>query len=329
MQHPGFSFCFCPDSRLIRTQVEKSLADNAPASSDGWERHAYWGDDPLPAAFWENLTLQGLFSTPKALIVHNAQNIPADAWKRISAALACPLGDVWPFFCLQTEFERGQPKIPAHIARLQCLAFAEKRGWVWSSAGLDARSRAAFVQTEAKRLSLILAPGALEAVCARLPFDASAIAAEMEKIALAAPADGTVQASLAEILEYEPEPDIFSLIRLLQQGQTASVWRQTLASGRGTESMVFAFLAALAREARQLWQLLTGESVRLPPQIIPAKTALARSLGFAGTARLWQLALEADKGIKSGERSVDQAMENLIAGLSLLFRAAPSGRTPA
>ncbi len=320
MTRPGFSIYLCPDRYLIRAQAEKALAKHTPPDAD-WERHAYWGDDALPASFWENLTVQGLFSTPKTLVVHNAQNIPADTWKRISSALGSPLGDVWPFLCLQVDFERGQPKVPAHIAKLQCMAFAEKKGWIWSSPGLDARGRSLFVQAEAKRLGLTLRPGALEALCARLPFDAATICREMEKIALAAPPDGTVAPGLAAIVEYEPEPDIFSLIRTLQQGDASSVWRQALASGQGGDSATFAFLATLTREARQLWQLLAGESVRMPPQVIAAKTALARSLGFAGVARLWHLALEADKGVKTGERGVDQAMEGLIAGLSLLFRA--------
>ncbi len=323
MQRPGFCVYLCPDRRLIRAQVEKTLADHA-AESSAWERHAYWGDDPLPPAFWENLTVQGLFNTPKSLIIHNAQNILAETWKRISSALSAPLGDVWPFFCLQVDFERGQPKIPAHIAKLQCLVFAEKKGWIWSSPGLDARSRGLFVQNEARRLNLTLRPGALEAVCARLPFDAAVISQEMKKIALAAPKDGAVTPELAKILEYEPEPDIFSLIRTLQQGNAAAVWRQTLACASGSDNMTFAFLSTLIREARLMWQLLAGESVRLPPQVVAAKTALARSLGFAGIARLWHLALEADKGIKTNERGADQAMEILIAELSLLFRTAPS-----
>ncbi|SBW00149.1 conserved hypothetical protein [uncultured delta proteobacterium] len=333
MARPGFTICVCPDRYLVRAHIEETLQTVAPESggllggpsATSWERHAFWGDDPLPPAFWEHLTLQGLFATPKAVIVHNAQNIPADAWKKISAALSSPNAETWPFFCLYVAFERGKPKIPAHIASLACMRFAEQKGWIWSSQGLDERSKTLFVQAEAKKRSLAFAPGALEAVVPRLPLDATAIGTEMDKLALAA-TEGRITADLAAILDHETEPDVFSLIRNLQQRRgSLAVWEQALASERGSDSMAFAFLAMLTREARQLWQISLGEPVRLPPQILSAKTAIARSLGPAGIAKLWHLALEADKGVKTGERTPDQALDNLLASLSLLF--SPPGQS--
>ncbi|CAK7016673.1 MAG: hypothetical protein DELT_02264 [Desulfovibrio sp.] len=331
MARPGFIICACPDSYLARARVEQALAEHAPSSGNGgggllgasspgvWERHAFWGDEPLPGAFWEHLTLQGLFAAPKAVIVHNAQNIPAESWRKISAALSSPNSETWPFFHLQVAFEKGKPKIPAHIASLACCSFAEKQGWFWNIPGLDERSKTRFVQGEATKRGLTFAPGALERITASLPGDATAIGTEMDKLALAAK-DGTLTADLADILDREVEPDVFSLIRNLQQGRAAPVWEQALASERGSDSLAFAFLATLAREARQLWQISVGEPVRLPPQVLSAKTSLARSLGLAGIAKLWHLALEADKGVKTGERSPDQALDSLLSSLSLLFR---------
>ncbi|MCC8193028.1 MAG: DNA polymerase III subunit delta [Deltaproteobacteria bacterium] len=327
MARPGFTICVCPDRYLVRTHIEAALGESIPeggsllgaAAPAAWERHAFWGDDPLPSRFWEHLTLQGLVGTPKAVIVHNAQNIPADGWKKISSVLGSPNADTWPFFCLYVAFERGKPKIPAHIANLACMRFAAEQGWVWSSPGLDERGKTRFVQEEAQKRGLSFAPGALEAVASRLPPDAAAIGTELDKLALAA-TRGVIAADLADILDHEAEPDVFSLIRDLQQRRgSLSVWEQALASGRGSDSMAFAFLAMLTREARQLWQIAAGEPVRLPPQVISAKTALARSLGLAGIAKLWHLALEADKGVKTGERTPDQALDNLLASLSLLF----------
>lgn len=330
MTRPGFTICVCPDRYLARAHIERSLAETPPDGGGlsgkpvSWERHAFWGDEPLPAAFWEHLTLQGLFHTPKAVIVHNAHAIPADAWKNISAAIGTPNGETWPFFCLHTPFERGKPKIPAHIANLACMRFAEKSGWMWVSPGLDERNKSRFVAEEAKKLGLSFAPGALEAIAARLPTDATAIGSEVAKLALAAPPNGVLGADLADILEHEAEPDVFSLIRNLQRrGGALAVWEQSLAAERGSDSMTFAFLSMLAREARLLWQMYHGEPVRLPPQVLREKTALARSLGPAGIARLWHLALEADKGVKTGERTPDQALDSLLASLFRLLH--PTG----
>lgn len=322
MTRPGFTICICPDATLIAMEIKRALAASPPGGSLAatWERHAYWGDESLPDAFWEHLTLQGLFSTPKAVIVHNAQNLQVDSWKKISAALSTPNSETWPFFCLTVAFERGKPKLPAHLAKLACFAFAEKKGWLWTSPGLDERNKITFIQAEAKKHGLTFAPGAAEAVAARLPLNATTIATEMDKLALAAPASSVLGPEAAEILDREVDVDVFSLLRNLQGGKnTLAVWEQTIAAERGGDALTFSFLATLTREARQLWQISQGESVRLPPQVLTAKTALARSLGLAGIAKIWHLALEADKGVKTGERAPDQALEHLLSSLALLF----------
>ena len=90
---PGFSFCICPDGKLLRQQVEELLGAHPDA---GRERHVFWGDDELPPKFWEILTLQGLFSTSRVLVMRNAHALTADVWKRLSSALSRPNPQTWP-----------------------------------------------------------------------------------------------------------------------------------------------------------------------------------------------------------------------------------------
>lgn len=337
MTRPGFTICICPDARLTRDRIDALLAAHPPAAGDdsaaasmsgelggmaapaAWDRQAFWGDELLPPAFWEHLTLQGLFATPRALVVRNAQNLPAETWKRISAALAKPNPLAWPFLCLEVPFDKGQPKLPAHIARLRCLDFADKQKWIWRSPGLDERGVATFVRQHAASRAIRFAPGALEAICAALPPDATAIATELEKLSLAA-GDGEVTPAMAALVDHAADIDIFAFMRALQAGNAPmTVWRQVLRDRLGGDSMLFPFLGMLLRETRILWQLLAGEPVRLPPSVLPPKQQLARQLGHAGLARIWDMALEAELGIKSGERSPEQAMEMLVAGLFTLF----------
>ena len=94
---PGFSFCICPDGKLLRQQVEELLGAHP---DEGAERHVFWGDDELPPKFWEILTLQGLFPTSRVLVMRNAHALTADVWKRLSAALSRPNPQTWPLFCL-------------------------------------------------------------------------------------------------------------------------------------------------------------------------------------------------------------------------------------
>ncbi len=339
MTRPGFTFCICPDSRLLRNHVDELLTSCPPkanasmmgmlgtnSAEQAWDRHAYWGDEALPPIFWEKLTLQGLFATPNALVVRNAQNIPADIWKRLSAALATPNELAWPIFCLEVSFERGTYKVPAHNQKLKCLSFADKKGWVWRSAGLDAKGMRSFIQNGCRERGLQLAPQALEVLMAAMPEDATAASNELDKIALAcaAKADShTVTKDMAGLINHTPNLDIFGFIKALQNGNAPMVWREVLREKGSGDNLVFPFLGMLIREARLLWQLLVGEEVRLPPYILEEKKRMAQQLGHIALSQIWNIALEAERGIKTGERNVDQAMDAMVASLSSLF----AGRT--
>ena len=169
---PGFSFCICPDGKLLRQQVEELLGAHPDA---GRERHVFWGDDELPPKFWEILTLQGLFSTSRVLVMRNAHALTADVWKRLSAALSRPNPQTWPLFCLEVAWEKGQPKIPAYIAKLPCFTFADAKGWIWRSPGLEPRSLRRHIQIRSKALGLDLEPGCVDILAETLLPDAAAV----------------------------------------------------------------------------------------------------------------------------------------------------------
>jgi hypothetical protein len=94
--------------------------------------------------------------------------------------------------------------------------------------------------------------------------------------------------------------------------------------------MIFKFLGLLRSDARQMWQLLMGEAepVRLPPFVKSQKEAMARRLGAGGLTRLFDLAMDAELGIKSGAKNPDQAMEFLAAELFSCFRDERSATPP-
>ena len=128
MDRPGFFFCICPDAALLREYVEKELV--APlASGDsgapGPDVHTFWGDEGLDRRFWDALTLLGMDGRSRVLVVRGAPQLPADVWKKLSSLLGTPRPGVLPVFCLECPWEKGQPKLPAHVAKLKCLAFAE------------------------------------------------------------------------------------------------------------------------------------------------------------------------------------------------------------
>ncbi len=321
MSRPGFTLCACPDTQLIRNHIDAQLAAH-PASEGAWQRHVYWGDEGLPPAFWENLTLQGLFAAPKALVVRNAQNLAADEWKKLSQSLGSFNPLAWAFLCLEVPFDKNGPKVPKAITGLKCWGFAESKGWLWSSAGLSPRDMREFIAGWATRNDVQIAPPVQQSLAQHLPQDATAATRELEKLALATGDDATITPELAASIAHESEMDIFAFINALQSGNApAKVWSRVMQGHSSGDEGIFKFLAMLLREARILWQLLCGESVFLPGNVKQNKERLAATLGRGRIARIWDLALEAEKGIKSGARNPEQAMEMLVAGLIALFGA--------
>jgi len=341
MSRPAYSICICPDSRLLYARLDALLAAHAPPQGGTggiWQRFVFWADEGIGPSFWEHLALQGLFAAPKALIIRNAQILTADVLKVLSKALLPLAGGpanslanslpsplpsplIWPLVCLEVAIEKGKAKIPTHIANLPCYLEAEKRGWLDVTQGLNAAALPAFIQAEAQRQGLVLRPEEAQLLAQTAPPDAAFIASELAKLALLADSAGRLPKHAVSASAQTQEVTIFELMRLVQQNSDApAAWQQILADKLAGENTVFAFTAILLREARLLWQSLAGPAPSyLPPQVVRQKKIAAETLGYIGIARLWELALQADKGIKSGERSPDQAFEMLAADLFLLF----------
>jgi len=336
MDRPGFFFCICPDAALLRSWMERELlpplAEQArqgsslmgglvPASSAAPDVQTFWADEGLDRRFWDALTLLGMDGRQRVLVVRGAHLLSAEVWKKLSSALATPRPGVFPVFCMECPWEKGQPKLPAHIAKLKCLAFAEKQKWQWRSPGLDARTMRQYVQREAQALGLRMAPEALNTLSDMLIPDASAIRGVLEQLSLAS-ADGAVDVALVrQMTEFTPDAVIFDFIRQLENGNARAVWKTLLREGDGGESLLFPLLTLMAREARLLWQMNAGEKVFVPQYVEAEKRRLAARLGVSGLSQVLQALAAAECSVKSGARTPLQAMESLVAQLSLIFGA--------
>ncbi len=320
-ERPGFSFFVCPDGHMLRCALEEALAA-WPPERGAWERHVFWGDEEPAPRFWELLSLEELFGASRAIVVRQAQLWPAAVWKKLSRAIARPSARAWPLFCLEGEWEKRRPRLPAHITRLRCFAFADGRGWVWRGEGLSERDLGRHVRARARALGLSFAPDALEQFCASVPPDGLAIENELRKLLLMA-GGATVDTAMTATAGWSPECNVFACIRRLEQGDLAGAWRE-LARGEDDDRLLFSLLALLARDWRLLWQLLAGEDVRLHPSDAAAKRALAQRLGAAGVARGFAVLADAEWQVKSGRRSPAQALESLAVELATLCAPARS-----
>lgn len=321
-ERPGFSFFVSPDGYMLRSALDEALAA-WPSERGVWERHVFWGDEEPAPRFWELLSLEELFGASRALVVRQAQLWPAAVWKKLSRAVARPSARVWPLFCLEGEWERRRPKIPAHITRLRCFAFADERGWVWRGEGLGERDLGRHVRARARALGLSFEQDALEQFCASVPPDGLAIENELRKLLLMADR-ATVTTAMTATAGWSPECNVFACIRQMERGDLAGVWRE-LARSEDDDRLFFSLLALLAREWRLLWQILAGEDVRLHPSDAAFKRTLAQRLGAAGLARGFAALADAEWQVKSGRRSPAQALESVAVEVAAL--CAPARRS--
>ncbi len=324
MARPKYSFLICPDPQLLKRQIDGSLNSSGVS---GWERKAFWGDDddPLPQPFWQDLTIKGLFSQPKALVVRRAHKLKAEQWKKLNEAMRGVGSDIWPFFCLEGQWKGKKPPVPAHLAKLDLFKHAGKSGWNWEYPGLDEKNLRDFVSGWAQENGFTLDRGVLQALAMALPTDAVAAKLELQKIELAVD-DGTlVTREHADLVAPTGEMEFFELMDSLgKQGAEAAVWKRVLEDHlkKSQDKMIFNLIGYLAGQARMYWMLMSGEEakVKAHPYVKKIKTPVAKRLGRQGIARMIDLALDAEMSIKTGSRNPEEVLDFLVAGLIRLFR---------
>lgn len=314
-KRPGFSFLLCPDSALLLQALDRQLERFAPSSGQ-WKKIFFWGDEPVNSKFWESLKQHGLFTENRVIIVRRAQEWQAQVWKTLDESLASGSSSIWPFFCLECELEKGRFKIPAYIQKSRCYNFAEKKGWLWSSPPLAGAGLRRFAESEVKKRKLRFSKAAFDSFCESVGRDASSIAHELDKLSLVY-GDKEVEPDMLEIGTSNPEANAFECIRNLYAGNTVKLWREISQDAAG--SLLFALIALLARDFHVFWQIQSGLNPRLSPYDAQLKQNMARRLGHKGLTQAFVLLANAEFQVKSGKLNPNQALDQLLIELQILF----------
>lgn len=324
MPRPAYSFLVCPDPQLLNRHIDNAL--NASGTS-GWERKAFWGDDddPLPQTFWQDMTIKGLFSQPKALVVRRAHKLKAEQWKKLNQAMRGVGSDIYPFFCLEGQWKGKKPPVPAHLAKLDFFKHAQQSGWNWEFQGLNENTLRDFVTSWANENQFTLDRSVHHALSMALPTDAVAARLELQKIELAVGDGRAVTREHVDLVAPSGEMEFFELMDALgKQGAEAAVWKRVLEDHlkKSQDKMIFNLIGYLASQARMYWMLMSGEEgkVKAHPYVKKIKTPVAKRLGRQGIARMIDLALDAELSIKTGSRNPEEVLDFLVAGLIRLFQ---------
>lgn len=320
MTRPGFNILVCPDAALLKQHIDQMLRQMLQQTGDEYEPVTYWGDDELPDKFWQDMSSASLLGGSKAVILRHVEAMPEAMLKQLGPVLAGPTG--WPFLCVESAWERGKPKLLKRLTKQKFWQVAKKRQWIWSAPGLDAKSLPNHVKAWARQQAIAIPQPVFRKLYSLLPVDAAALQAELDKLDLALGERRELSMEDLELLAPVFELDFWEMLNALTQGRASiEVWREVLRERSASENLLFPLLASLTRECRLLWQLMHGEDVRLPGWIKDKKQAAARRMGPDKVRTMFGLALEADMGVKTGEKNDAQALESLVAGLCVLFSA--------
>ncbi len=316
MSRPGFTFCICPDPELLLEHVRQELDRHEPEC----RMKTFWADEELPEAYWGHFHQRALTGQTTALLLRRCEKLASATWKSLSSLLNRHRRQVWPIFCVETEWSGNKPPIPAGLSRLKCWQLAKSKGWIWQTPGLDQAGLRRYIKEWADKRGIYVRRDFMQRALAALPLDAALVRGELDKLELWAWESRELGSEEAGLLSVEPETDVFAFLRSMQRGEKLTVWKRIIQGQMGTDSAAFLpFLHLILREARILWQLLCGEEVRLPAAVKKEKLQLARSMGLAGLSGLWSHVLEAETGFKSGEWSQHQALDILVANLEAAF----------
>jgi DNA polymerase-3 subunit delta len=178
------------------------------------------------------------------------------------------------------------------------------------------RELLAFVRDEARRNGVTLGPGVAELLAERVGPQLLLLRRELEKLALLAPAGGSV--GRAEVAAGTPllaaEP-VWDLTDAIGEGRTAEALRllaRLLAAGTAPPLL----LGSLASHFRRLLRLRSGGSVQAPPFVRRKLDQQARRYGPRRLGACLRAIHETDLALKgAGHVPPELALERLVLGL--------------
>ena len=316
MDTPSFYFCICPDNVLSRRQLSEITA-HWQDSNELPEMTVYWGDENLGDTFWIKLTQRGLIARKKILLVRQAQLLPAETWKKISTSLGERHEGIFPVFFVEGAWEKGQIKLPAHLGKLRCFEFAKQQNWVWQNPGLDSKNLNNYLTRRAKLYKLQLSAEILNILVNTIPPDAGSVDQALEQLSLSSQDGKICSADVINLGVTNPELIVFDFIRSLENDHPVKVWKSLLQDD--AENLFFPFLSLMNREVKQLWVILHGGKASFPSFLIKPKTELANRVGRDGLANILKAIVDADWTVKTNQRQTQQALDELIATMTILF----------
>ncbi len=319
MNRPGFYFCICPDSELIKEHIQEQT------QKYGFKgiKKVFWGDEDLNEHFWKCFMQNSLLGTSYVLILRKADSLNKDFWNKLTPILTRFIPKVWPFFCIEAQWRNKKPSIPDWIKEKKYWQIAMTKGWVWKHSGITPTNVIDYCLKLAKQKHIKFPINLLLQIKDILPLDGAGIKRELEKLDIILNLEGRKDVKEKDVSQIfsSSDVDIFFIIDELEKRDISkdNLWKELIE--KYSEDFVFHLIGMLFRELKTLWAIKTGDIriLRLPKFIMNKKIEIAKKISLKDLADLCSLLLDIEFGIKSGSISPLQAIDYMVFETSLIF----------
>jgi len=302
-----------PESFFRRRAITKIVHEHLGEVDAAAAVETYNADEALPGEIFNDLQSPSLFTRERVVIVENATVFLHEQKESVLAHAE----QVDHAVLLVLETDQGAKRLRLGRRLMQKAAVIECYGLFVGGVGQ-------FLNAEARHLKKRIEPRAVQLLGARIGPDASALAGEMEKLAIYVGEKESIAAEDVEALVggYR-DFDTFELARCVVRGDSEGAFRA--AKKLCDEGAVFVVIAgALSRELDRVMKmgllLASGEPTReaagaagVPWWEADATAKVARSVGVEKLEDIFCLVAEADVAVKRGLVSESTALEELIA----------------
>lgn len=321
-QIAGFYFCHCPDMQMAKEYMENEYIASFGSAWANAQKQTFWTEDIQNNSFFTALDTNSFEIKNKIFFVRDCHELSAEQWKKISQALGKPRTDVFPVFFIHNPLDKGKLKLPAAVQKLKCFEFAQKKGWIYESAGITENNFPQIIKKQASaKYNLTLSNEVINILKDILAPDYNSLNNLLAQISLFAGNGEISPAVIGQLTNYTPELALFDIIKKIETANSKEVWKILLKDGRQIEdSFLFAFIAVMMREMRTLWKIKAKEQVFLPSSQIPNKTALANKLGFTYISKIISLLCFAEFSVKSGKKAPLETFEELIKDILKIYK---------
>ena len=311
----GYFICICPDFEVISDFINNTLN----IFSGNWEKKLIWGDEDQSDIFFNYLRSSSLINTKQAIILRYAEKLPEKFWNKLSKFLNRFNPDVCPFLCIESEWNKGKPPDIKFLKNKKYYKFAQKKGWILRSPGVDEQFLTNYINKWAKENKIKISYEVMSQLREVLPKDLSAIKNELKK--LEALNKDAITVKDLNVISPSFEYNVFDLINSIEGvAPKEKVWETIIFKEINSHESIIPILKLFIREAKILWQLLQGESVYLPMWIKTKKINIAKKLGPKKIIEIYNIVLEAELKLKTSNISPSIVFENLVASMQNIFK---------